>query len=214
MAVISQDTTTSEAEPGERVVGAGLERAEELLARRQRMFLAGLALAAMAVLAPVGILGALSAGHTGAAAVTVLVIAALDVVAALALAPLLVTGGAMLGQIAVALRVVYAAIFAGAAGNLLGAADVAAFEATWDAALGLFGLHLVLAGIALFRAPHAPAWIGVLVVLAGIGYLADTVVVALGLGLGVELSAILFVGEVALLLWLIIGGRPRRRAVA
>src|SRR5690606_37364394 len=87
----------------------------------------------MAVLAPLGVMVALPAGATGVAALLVLAVAMLDVVAVVALLPLLRTAGALLAQIVVALRLVYAAVFATAAGQLLGDADLARFQAIWDA---------------------------------------------------------------------------------
>ena len=74
---------------------------------RTSALVAGTSLALMALIAPLGLLIALPAGMTGIAALSVLVIAALDVVAAVALYPVLRPGGELLAQIASATRVAY-----------------------------------------------------------------------------------------------------------
>jgi hypothetical protein len=169
---------------------------------------AGISLALMAVLAPLGLMVALPAGLTGPAALTVLVIAALDVVVGIALYPILRPGGELIAQVAAALRVAYGAAFAVAGAFLLGPADPERFQATWDAALFLFGLHLLAVGLAAVRAGGIPTWIGVLVLVAGVGYTVDAVSVALAPSAPLGLGQFAFVGEVVLLVWLIgWGGR-------
>lgn len=172
---------------------------------------AGIALAVMAVLAPLGVMVALPSGSTGAAGLAVLAVAMLDVVVAAALYPLLSTGGALIAQIAVMLRIVYGAVFGAAGAVLIGTADAELFEAMWDAGLLIFGVHLVLVGVVLFRSLAAPKWIAALTAIAGFGYLVDAVVAALGAGAAASVAEFTFVGEVALLVWLIgWAGRPRR----
>lgn len=184
-----------------------------LSALRAPSLVAGLAMASMAVLSPVGMLVALPAGHTALAAYVALVVATLDIVVAVALLPVLTPGGRLLAQIAVALRVTYAAVFAVAGGWLLASADASRFEAVWNAGLLLFGTHLVLVGIAAVRTGFVPAWIGALVTIAGTGYAIDSTTAALLPGTGISVSGFTFVGEVVLLVWLIArGGRPRRSA--
>jgi hypothetical protein len=167
----------------------------------------GITLAVMAVAAPLGLLVALPAGATGIAALTVLVVAALDVVVGVALFVVLRPAGRLLAGCAAALRLAYAAAFASAAGWLLGDADVARFEAAWDAALLAFGAHLVLVGVTVVRAAGMPSWVGALTALAGVGYLVDSVSVALEAPLSV--SEFSFVGEVVLLGWLLVRGLRR-----
>lgn len=180
---------------------------------RAASVVAGSSLAAMAVLAPLGLLVALPAGRTGVAAVVVLVVAILDVVAAVALLPVLVPGGVLLARTAIALRLAYAAVFAVAGASLLAPVDEDRFQATWEAGLLVFGAHLVLVGIAGCRGGVIPAWIGVLVVVSGAGYLFDALVGALVPSGTLSIGALTFVGEVVLLVWLLVrGGRaPRGR---
>ena len=180
---------------------------------RTSSLVAGLSLALMTVLAPLGLLIALPAGSTGVAAVVVLVIAALDIVVAIALFPLLVPGGRLLAQISTGLRIAYAAVFATAAGSLLAPVDVAQFQAIWDAGLVLFGAHLIAVGVAIMRSRSIPLWMGVLVVVSGLGYIADTALLAFNTATTFSLAAFTFVGELVLMVWLLgWGGRGRHAA--
>lgn len=178
---------------------------------RAAALIAGSSLALMAVLAPLGLMVAMPAGLTGPAALTVLVIAGLDVIVGVALYPILKPGGRLIAQVATALRVAYGAAFAVAAAFLLAPADPERFEAIWDAALFLFGLHLLAVGLAAVRASGIPTWIGALVLIAGAGYAVDAVSVALAPSSPLGLGQVAFVGEVVLLVWLIgWGGRGGR----
>lgn len=137
---------------------------------------------------------------------------ALDVVVAVALLPVLSPGGALLAQVSTAMRIAYAAVFAVAAGSLLDPADEARFLATWTAALLIFGVHLGFVGVAALRTRTIPLWICVLVMVAGVGYIVDSLITILVPSSVFSIGQFTFVGEVVLLLWLIIrGGRPRVR---
>jgi len=182
---------------------------------RTSSLVAGASLALMAVLAPLGLLIGLPAGTTGLAALVVLIIAALDVVVGIALYPLLAPGGQLLAQISVGLRVAYAAVFATAAGSLLAPADVAQFQAIWDAGLLLFGAHLLTAGAAIMRTRSIPIWIGALVLVSGLGYTADTALLAFLAGYAPVVATFTFLGEIVLLVWLLgWGGRGGHAAAA
>lgn len=172
---------------------------------RTAALVAGTSLAAMAVLGPLLLLVALPADATGLAAVLVLATATLDVVAGIALVPVLSPGGELLAKLAAATRIAYAAAFAAAAGFLLGTAEPERFTAAWEAALLVFGVHLVLVGVALVRSSRAPTPIGLLVVVAGAGYLIDAIGAALAAptAVGIEFAQFTFVGEVVLLVWLL-----------
>lgn len=177
---------------------------------RTSALVAGISLALMAVLGPLGLLMALPSGATGAAALAVLIIAALDVLAAVALYPVLKSGGTLLAQSAAAIRIAYAAVFAVAAGSLFRPVDTEHFQAVWEAGLFLFGLHLALVGLAVLRSPLIPTWIGVLLLIAGAGYAIDSATLAILPGSPTSIGEITFVGEVVLLVWLIgWGGRSR-----
>lgn len=170
---------------------------------------AGVSLAAMAVISPLVLLVALPAGDTGAAALMVLVVSTLDVVIGVALYPVLAPAGGLLAGCAAALRVAYGAVFATAAGSLVGAPDVERFHAVWDMALFLFGVHLVVVGVAMARAHGLPTWVGILTLISGLGYVVDAASAAVAPAAPLTVAQVAFVGEVVLLIWLIgWGGRP------
>lgn len=174
---------------------------------RKAAVAAGVALLLMAVLAPLGLLVALPRGATGVGAATVLVVAVLDVVAAVALLRV-VGAGSPLSRLAAALRISYAAVFLVAGAALLAPADVDRFQARWDAGLLVFGVHLVVLGLAFVRARHLPSWVGAVVVVAGLGYVVDALALLLDADLGLSVAAFTFVGEVVLMVWLLArGGR-------
>ena len=81
------------------------------------------------------------------------------------------------------------------------AAAVASFDTGWHLALGIFGLHLVGLGALLFGSA-APRLLAALVVLAGVGYLADSIGTILIAGYALTISTFTFVGEALLIVWL------------
>ena len=166
---------------------------------------------------------AASLGLFQAAIVAFLIVAILDVVVAWGFYVLMRPVNQGLARLVVSLRIVYAAGFAFALLNLIDAAQlvhgatgtalqsaqlqaqvaasVAAFDTGWHVALGIFGLHLVGLGALLFRFP-APRLLAALVVLAGAGYLADSIGTILIDGYGLTISTFTFVGEALLIFWL------------
>ena len=166
---------------------------------------------------------AASLGLFQAAIVAFLIVAILDVVVAWGFYVLLRPVNEGLARLVGSLRVVYAAVFAFALINLFDAAGlvqsatgtalqsgplqaqvaaaVAAFDTGWHLALGIFGLHLVGLGALLFRFA-APRLLAILVVLAGIGYLADSLGTVFVPGYGLTISTFTFVGEALLIFWL------------
>lgn len=176
---------------------------------RRAALIAGGALALMAVLAPIANFGLIPAGQTGAAAALLAAVVVLDVIAALALVPVLREAGRRLAQLAAALRILYAAAFAVAVAQLAVGNDDA-FQSIWDTALAVFGVHLLLVATLFLRGRALPSWVGILVAIAGLGYLIDAILAA-----GNNQAAIgqfTFVGEVVLLVWLLgWGGRRRVR---
>jgi hypothetical protein len=125
-----------------------------------------------------------------------------------------------------ALRAVYGLVFLGAIAQLAAALDVLTsataftsqvqvealhrietFHLVWEAGLILFGLHLVLLGYLACRAAYAPRLLGWLLVIAGVGYVVDSVVALLAPGTVPELAVFTFVGEIWLFIWLLTRGR-------
>ena len=74
------------------------------------------------------------------------------------------------------------------------------------AGLVLFGAHLVLIGYLAYRSGYMPRILGVLLVVAGLGYVFDSVGFVLSES-PLEVSTVTFVGEFLLCLWLLIRGR-------
>jgi hypothetical protein len=83
------------------------------------------------------------------------------------------------------------------AGALLRVED---FRDVWDVGLVFFGLHLIVLGYLSYRSGFVPRFIGVLLVIAGLGYLLDTFGALLSAGYTVEVSVVTFVGEVAIMI--------------
>jgi hypothetical protein len=166
---------------------------------------------------------AASLGLFQAAIVAFLIVAILDVVVAWGVYVLLRPVNEGLARLVGSLRIVYAAVFAlallnlvdaarlvdGATGTALQsgplqvhvAAAVATFDTGWHLALGIFGLHLVGLGALLFMFA-APRLLAALVVLAGVGYLADSIGTILIADYGLTISTFTFVGEALLIFWL------------
>lgn len=180
------------------------------LTYRTPAMVAGVGIALMAVLAPVGLVIALPAGLTGVFGVVVLAIAVLDLVAAVALYPVLRPGGELLAQLATATRLAYGAAFAVAAGFLFEPSAIDRFNAVWEAALFIFGVHLILVGVAVIRATNHPTFVGLLVLASGAGYVVDSVSMAISPAAPLAVGEITFIGEVVLAIWLI-GWAGRRR---
>lgn len=82
-------------------------------------------------------------------------------------------------------------------------------------ALVFFGIHLAILGYLVVKAPYFPTWLGVLMVVAGAGYLTDSFSFFLVPGYDGTLSpAILapaLVAELATVLWLLVKGVDNRR---
>jgi len=77
--------------------------------------------------------------------------------------------------------------------------SIASFNNGWDVMLAVFGLHLVGVGYLVFKSVQYPRVLGVLVVVAGIGYLADTFTRILVPDFTFTFSLFTFVGEALLI---------------
>jgi hypothetical protein len=171
-----------------------------------------------------------SAGSFRLGTAALVAVALLDVVVAWALRMFFAPVNAHLATLAAWLRLSYAAIFAVAISQLAGAlpllrnapyvttlgADqrraeallkIQSYEDIWHAGLALFGLHLVLIGYLAYRSGYVPRWLGVLLAVAGVGYLIDTFAELLMTDYSISVSAVTFIGEALFLLWLLVKGR-------
>ena len=154
-----------------------------------------------------------------------LIVTFLDILLAWALYVLLRPVNAALALLVGWLRLAAPAVFAVALANLLDVAQlvggpdgaalqpaqlqaqvmasIASFDNGWDMSLAIFGLHLLGLGYLLFRSADFPRFLGVLVVIAGSGYLADSFTRILVPDFVFTFSEFTFVGEALLIFWLL-----------
>lgn len=81
------------------------------------------------------------------------------------------------------------------------------FTAIWVSVLGIFGVHLLLVGYLAFRSGFMARIFGILLALAGAGYIADAIGALTVPGFEATFASFLFIGEVAVIFWLFIRGR-------
>jgi Domain of unknown function (DUF4386) len=120
-----------------------------------------------------------------------------------------------ISRLAATLRIAYAAVFMIAISQLFGTLrthaqalrHIITFTNIWDAGLVLFGLSLFALAHLAYRSGYVPKLLGVLLAIAGLGYVFDTVVRALVQGSSSHVSAITGMGEFVFALWLVIRGR-------
>ncbi|MEV0329405.1 DUF4386 domain-containing protein [Micromonospora echinospora] len=94
-------------------------------------------------------------------------------------------------------------------------AQISDFQEIWSLGLILFGVHLLMVGWLAWRSPSAPTWVAVLVAIAGVGYLADSIGALVSAAYTIEVAAVTFGGEVVLMGWLLVFGvrsRSQRRS--
>jgi hypothetical protein len=196
---------------------------------------AGLALALMAVLAAFGVFGAVGALVTpGDAAKTamdissaqvlfrwgiasLILVVVLDLVVAGALFTLFAPVNRSVSLMAAGFRIAYAAVYFVAIVQLVVALGVLgdpvqalravdAYNTIWNVGLILFGVHLLLIGYLAYRSGFMAKVFGILLAVAGLGYLIDGFVLVLVPGPSVSIGQFTFVGEVVLIFWLLIKG--------
>lgn len=80
---------------------------------------------------------------------------------------------------------------------------VETFQMTWDVGLGIFGLHLVVLGILVFKSVNFNKALGALVSVAGLGYTIDAFGLFLSPDYNLSIGSYAFIGEVLLIFWLI-----------
>uniref|UniRef100_A0AAU2UXX9 DUF4386 domain-containing protein n=1 Tax=Streptomyces sp. NBC_00003 TaxID=2903608 RepID=A0AAU2UXX9_9ACTN len=81
------------------------------------------------------------------------------------------------------------------------------FHDLWNAGLILFGIHLLLLGWLAFTSGYVPRALGVLIALAGLGYLVDSFGALASSSYALDVAVFTFVGEFLLMLWLLAIGR-------
>lgn len=170
-----------------------------------------------------------SAGTFRLAVVSLFVVIALDVVVAWALYRVLSPVDQALSLLAAWLRLAFAAVFLVAVGGLVGVPrlldgdhlaafstaqrqalaleQINSFHDHWAAGLFLFGLHLLAVGHLVYRSHAAPRFLGLLIALAGLGYVTDSLGATLVGESWNDISVYTFIGEFLLALWLVTRGR-------
>jgi len=203
---------------------------------RTAAIVAGISLAVMAVLGGFGNFGAfvplITAGDAGqtaqdisgapvllfAGVISFFIVAILDVVVAGALYTLFRPVSRRVSAAAAWARTVYAVLLVVATSqlvvgfSLLGDPQAAlpvleSFNRIWVISLGLFGISLLLVGYLAFRSGFVPKIFGILLVIAGSGYLADAISMVFIPDFTALFAQFMFVGEVAIIFWLLIKGR-------
>jgi len=199
---------------------------------RSTAWIGGISLLLIAILAGVGYFGALAplitAGDASQTAVDIagsetrfrlgvlcmMLAALLDIVVAAALLSLLEPVNRMLAVTAAWFRIAYTAVFVVAiaqlatAPNLLDTPELAlnaieSYNTIWRTGLILFGAHLLFVGYLAFRSGFMPRALGILIAIAGMGYIADGIGTILIPDYVATISSITFIGEVALIGWLL-----------
>jgi hypothetical protein len=81
-----------------------------------------------------------------------------------------------------------------------------AFRSNWYFGLLFFGIHLGLLGYLVFRSEYIPRILGVLLIVAGLGYLLTTLKPYLFSDINLDFAEYTFYGELIFMLWLLIKG--------
>jgi hypothetical protein len=143
-----------------------------------------------------------SLNATALSIISIAIIIILDVIVAIALYRLFKFVNLNLSFLTALFRVVYAIVFTIA---LIKMPDIGAFTYTWERGLLVFGFHLLLLGILIYQSKFVPKWIGILVVLAGLGYIIDSLGKFWSFSL--QFGMFTFIGELIFMVWLIFWGR-------
>jgi hypothetical protein len=80
------------------------------------------------------------------------------------------------------------------------------FRYDYSLALVLFGIHLVLVGYLIFRSRYIPWWLGVILIINGLGWVINSVQPYLYPDAHLDFIFFTFFGEIVFMLWLLIKG--------
>ena len=84
--------------------------------------------------------------------------------------------------------------------------SLSAFRTQWHFGLLFFGIHLVLLGYLVFRSKYIPAILGILLIIAGLGYFLTSLKPFLFPDIKLDFAEYTFYGELIFMLWLLIKG--------
>ncbi len=90
--------------------------------------------------------------------------------------------------------------------------SINAFKDGWYFGILFFGLHLLLLGYLVFKSSYIPRILGVLLMVAGLGYLANALKPFLYPNLNLDAAMFTFYGELIFMLWLLIRGSRIKEA--
>jgi len=165
------------------------------------------------------------------------IVAVLDIIVAWGLYVLLRPVNKSLSLLTAWFRIVYAAMLGFVLVNLLSVLQLAGnadyltlfgsdqisgmvmlslsnFNTGWQLSLIIFGFHLLLLGYLLFKAGYMRKVLGILLVIAALGYLTDGFATLLSPGYDISISAFTFIGEIVLIFWLLITGGKNRSEIS
>lgn len=80
------------------------------------------------------------------------------------------------------------------------------FQLQWGFAFTFFGIYLIMLGVLVYKAAYIPKIFGVLLIIAGTGYLADMLRTFFFPSVNLDYVMITFFGELVFMLWLLIKG--------
>jgi hypothetical protein len=81
-----------------------------------------------------------------------------------------------------------------------------AFSYGWTIGLVFFGIHLSILGYLVFKSNYIPRILGVLLLVAGLGYMIDSFAIFLLPNHEATIAQVTFIGELLFLLWLLFKG--------
>lgn len=88
-----------------------------------------------------------------------------------------------------------------------------AFRDQWHFGLILFGIHLCLLGYLVIKATYIPTFIGILVIVSGVGYMLTDITPYFLPAVNLDFAKYTFYGELALMLWLLIRGSKIKQLI-
>jgi hypothetical protein len=84
--------------------------------------------------------------------------------------------------------------------------SLSAFRNHWYFGLLFFGIHLLLLGYLVIRSKYIPKILGILLIIAGLGYLLNSLKPYLFPNINIDFAMYTYYGELIFMLWLIIRG--------
>jgi hypothetical protein len=141
-----------------------------------------------------------------------IIVVFLDILVAWGLMKLFINDQKYLSIIAMIFRIIYAVLLLLSLsvfmklGNYFTVGDYKVvynvFNTSWNYSLVVFGIHLILIGIAIIRSKFLSWILGVLVIISGFGYIFDTIIKVIIPNNVITISVFTFIGEVLLIIWL------------